>query len=67
MNYVEWADEYFRNALSVRNVMEKKKGLLKGRMSADERKKLSDEIKAYRVIYHELTAIGDTLLDRAGR
>ena len=67
MNYVEWADEYYENALRVKNVMERKKAQLNEKnLTADGRKRLCDEIKAYRVIYHELCSVGDTLRGRAG-
>ena len=68
MNYIEWADEYYENALRVKAVIDKKKKRMKEeKLTADERKKLTDDIKAYRQIYRELTEIGDTLRDRQVR
>ena len=67
MNYIEWAEEYYQNALRIKSVIEKKKGMLNEKISADTRQKLIDDIRAYRNIYYDLTRIGDTLLERAGR
>ncbi len=68
MDYIEWADEYYTNAHRVQAVIEKKKLRLKGTKSltADQRKRLTDDIKQYRRIYHELLDIGDLLTSRAG-
>ena len=67
MNYVEWADEYFENARRVRNVIEKKKLLMKNeKMTADARKAVSDAIIAYRRIYRELLQTAEHLRSRAG-
>lgn len=65
MNYIEWADEYDQNALRIKSVIDRKRGLLNGRLSADARQKILDDITAYRRIYYELTEIGDTLRERA--
>ena len=67
MNYVEWAQEYYAEALRVQAVMDRKKERLKGSrsLSADQRKQLLDEIRRYRRIYCELIEIGATLLSRA--
>lgn len=68
MNYLEWAEEYYLNASRIKSVLERKKQLLKetDSLSADERKRITDSIKQYRRIYHELLDIGDTLTMRAG-
>ena len=66
MNYLEWADEYFQDAVRVQAVMKKKKLLMNDATSAEQKKKLGDDIKAYRRIYRELLDIGDTLRRRAG-
>ena len=66
MNYIEWAEEYDLNALRVKSVIDRKKQLLNDqKLTADSRKKLCDDIKAYRRIYYELKEIGVTLRDRA--
>lgn len=68
MNYVEWADEYYLNAHRVKSVIDRKYQRLKEKKSltADQRKRLTDDIKQYRRIYRELIEIGDTLSLRAG-
>jgi len=67
MDYFEWADEYYDNALRIKTVLEKKKKLLNEKgLSADRRKQLSDEIREYRAIYRELRQTGDFIRDRAG-
>lgn len=68
MDYLEWADEYYLNAHRVQSVIERKKQLLKEKkpLTADQRKRLTDDIKQYRRIYHELQDIGDLLTARAG-
>lgn len=68
MNYVEWADEYYLNASRVKSVIERKNQQLKEKkaLTADQRKRLTDDIKQYRRIYRELLEIGDTLSSRAG-
>lgn len=67
MDYLEWAEEYYDNARRVKSVLEKKKQQLKEKKSltADQKKQLSDTIRDYRRIYHELNSIGDTLTLRA--
>lgn len=65
MNYIEWADEYMQNALRIKSVIDRKRGMLNEKRSADERKQLLDDIAAYRRIYYELTSIADTLRKRA--
>ena len=66
MNYIEWAEEYDLNALRVKSVIDRKKQLLNDqKLTADTRKRLNDEIKAYRRIYRELSDIGDLLRRRA--
>lgn len=67
MDYVEWAAEYDHNARRVLSVIEKKKQVLKEktRLTADERKRLNDDIREYRRIYYELRDISKTLLSRA--
>ena len=67
MDYFEWSKEYEENAERVLKVIERKKKQLKKKdLTADERKRLSDDIKSYRRIRHELTEIAVTLRDRAG-
>ncbi len=68
MDYVEWAQEYYQNAARVKSVIERKNQELKDRktLTADQRKRLTDDIKQYRHIYRELISIGDTLTARAG-
>lgn len=68
MDYLEWADEYYLNARRVQTVMERKKQQLKEKkpLTADQRKRLMDDIKQYRRIYHELLDTGDLLTARAG-
>ena len=66
MNYFEWAEEYFQEALRVRQVIEKKKSLLNDRsLSADARKAITERIIAYRVIYRELLHTAEHLRKRA--
>nr|WP_316621766.1 hypothetical protein [uncultured Ruminococcus sp.] len=65
MNYCEWADEYLCDARRVRNVIEKKKALLNDKkLTADDRKSLSDSINAYRKIYRELLKTAEHLRQR---
>lgn len=67
MDYNEWADEYYLNALRIKSVIGRKQQQLNGSgLTADARKKLTDDIKAYRRIYYELTQVGDLLRVRAG-
>lgn len=66
MNYIEWAEEYDKNALRVQSVIERKKQQMNEDLTADEKKKLCDDIAAYRRIWRELTDIGATLRSRAG-
>lgn len=67
MNYNEWADEYDRNALRVKSVIERKKQFLNdNKLSADSRQQILDQIAVYRSIYAELIRAGDTLRTRAG-
>ena len=68
MDYLEWADEYFRNADRVQSVIERKKQQLKDQkpLTADQRKRLMDDIGQYRRICNELREIGNTLISRAG-
>ena len=67
MDYFEWAGEYYKNADRIRSVIERKKQQLKEKtpLTADQRKRLMDDIKQYRRIYHELVDIGDILTSRA--
>jgi len=67
MDYLEWAEEYYLNARRILSVIERKKQQLKDskKLTADQRKRLTDDIKQYRRIYHELLDIGDTLTLRA--
>ena len=67
MNYNEWAEEYELNALRVKSVIDRKKlSLNDARLTADSRKRLLDDITAYRRIYHELAHTAALLRDRAG-
>ena len=67
MNYFEWAEEYASDALRVRKVIEKKKSELKKKnLTADEKKRLNDDLTQYRKIYYELNDIGRILRARAG-
>lgn len=67
MDYLDWAREYYQNAQRVKTVIERRYRQLKdSRLSADSRKRLTDELKAYRSIYYDLTHTGDLLRDRAG-
>lgn len=65
MDYFEWADEYDQNALRIKSVIEKKKGLLNKELTAEARQKLLDDITAYRRIYYDLTRIAGILRSRA--
>lgn len=66
MNYIEWAEEYELNALRVKSVIDRKKLQLNERaLTADARKKLTDDIAAYRRIRWELTDIAERLRRRA--
>ena len=65
MNYIEWAEEYELNALRVKSVMDHKKQQMNDRLTADERKQLLDQIKAYRRIYYDLLDVCETLRGRA--
>ena len=66
MDYLEWAREYYLNAQRVKSVIDRRKSRLNEKnLTADMKKQLNDDITAYRLIYYELTKIGDTLRDRA--
>lgn len=66
MNYIEWAEEYDLNALRIKTVIDRKKLILNdAKLTADSRKKILDDITAYRKIYHELTHTAALLRDRA--
>ncbi len=66
MNYLEWAEEYRRDALRVHSVIEKKKALLNERnLTADRRKQIGDAIISYRMIYRELLKTAEILQYRA--
>ena len=68
MDYGEWAAEYLENADRVKAVIEKKRTLLNDKkLTADERKTLSDTIKAYRGIYRDLLRIAGHLRQRGER
>jgi len=67
MNYLEWAEEYEKNAQRVMSVIERKKQRMKEHgLTADERKQLNDDIIAYRKIYYDLRDVAVTLKERAG-
>ena len=66
MNYLEWADEYSEEASRVLSVINKKKELLNGKLTADTRKQINDVIIAYRCIYRELLAVSEHLRKRGG-
>lgn len=67
MNYIEWAQEYMDNALSVLKIIEKKKALLNDKsLSADERKAVYDAVAFYRRIYREQLEVSRHLRLRAG-
>ena len=65
MNYIEWAQEYDLNACRIKSVIDRKRGMLNEKLSADARQKILDDIAAYRRIYYELTEIASTLRARA--
>ena len=66
MDYLEWAREYQQNAQRVKTVIERRYRQLKGEgLTADSRKRLNDELQAYRKIYYELTRTCDLLTERA--
>lgn len=64
INYLEWSQQYDRDAQKILNVIERKKKMLKG-ASKDEQKTLNEQIISYRMIYYDLTRCADTLRERA--
>ena len=67
MNYLEWSEEYEKNAQRIMSVIERKKQRMKqSGLTADQRKQLNDDIVAYRRIYYELRDVAVTLRERAG-
>ena len=67
MDYLEWSQEYEKNAQRILSVIERKNQRIKEHgLTADQRKQLSDDIAAYRKIYYDLRDVARTLRDRAG-
>ena len=67
MDYLEWSEEYEKNAQRILSVIERKRQRMKELgLTADERKQLNDDIIAYRKIYYDLRDVAITLRERAG-
>ena len=67
MDYLEWSEEYEKNAQRILSVIERKKQRMKENgLTADQRKQLNDDILAYRKIYYDLRVVAITLRERAG-
>ena len=64
IDYLEWSQQYDREAKKILNVIERKKKSLKG-ASKDETKSLNEQIISYRMIYYDLMRCADTLRERA--
>ena len=64
MNYYAWSAEYDAQAEKIREVIERKKKLLKN-ASKDEYKTISGELIAYRCILRELVETSAHLYQRA--
>lgn len=64
MNYLEWSENYRKDAEKILRVIEKKKALLKD-ASQDEKTTLSRDILRYRKIYYDLMQTACLLRDRA--
>lgn len=64
IDYLEWSQQYEREAKKILNVIEKKNQMLKG-ATKEERKTLSEQIISYRMIYYDLMKSAGTLLERA--
>ena len=64
IDYLEWSQQYDREAKKILNVIERKKKRLRG-ASKDEQKTLNEQIIGYRMIYYDLTRYAETLRERA--
>lgn len=67
MNYVDWAKQYYDDALKIKSVVTKyEEELKKAKGSAKKDKlKLKNKIISYRLIYRDLRNTGDLLMRRA--
>ena len=64
IDYLEWSQQYEREAEKILNVIEQKKKLLRD-ASADTRKSLNEQIISYRMIYYDLMRSSRILCERA--
>ncbi len=65
MDYISWSQEYFEQAQSLLNVIEKKKRMLKN-ATLDQKHTINADIIKLRNIYYECMLTAEHLLERAG-
>lgn len=65
MNYVDWAKQYYDDALKIESVVSRYKKKLKKSRSSTEKRILINKIKSYELIYRDLKNTGDLLMRRA--
>lgn len=65
MNYVNWAKQYYDDALKIEIVVSRYKEKLKISRSSTEKRTLINKIKSYKLIYRDLRNTGDLLMRRA--
>lgn len=65
MNYVDWAKQYYEDALKIKSVVTKYEKKLKKAKGTTEKDMLKNKIISYRLIYRDLRNTGDLLMHRA--
>lgn len=65
MNYVDWAKQYYNDALKIESVVSRYEEKLKTSRSSIEKRTLINKIKSYKLIYRDLRDTGDLLMRRA--
>lgn len=65
MDYVEWANQYYKDALKIKSVVSKYKEQLKTAKTVTEMHHLESKIISYKLIYRDLRNTGDLLMQRA--
>lgn len=65
MNYVDWAKQYYDDALKIESVVSRYEEKLKTSRSSIEKRTLMNRIKSYKLIYRDLRDTGDLLMRRA--
>ena len=65
MNYVDWAKQYYDDALKIESVVSRYEEKLKTSRSSIEKRTLMNRIKSYKLTYRDLRDTGDLLMRRA--